>query len=121
MSTTTSTISLKKAKAEAGKLKKIAAALQKIISKEFLWMLFVLMISIPIALIGMYIIHFCTDIVGEGTTIVPQEVAAEFEEVASIISKKHPTFMVLYGITVLGIYFSRMVIAAIKTQLANKK
>ncbi|TPN86220.1 hypothetical protein [Aquimarina algicola] len=99
----------KKIKNEEGKFKKIWAAVKKVISKEFLWMLFVLLASIPIALILEYVIK------------KDAGAFAEIEEVSQIITKEHPTFTVLYGLCVLGIYFSRMVAAAIKTQIENKK
>ena len=100
---------LKTIKSEEGKLKKIIGAIKKMLSKELLWALFVILMSIPIALILSYIIS--TD----------AHISQEIDEVTEIIAKKYPTFTVIYGICVVGIYFSRIVAEAVRIQLKNKK
>lgn len=97
----------KKVKAEAGKLKALLAALKKLWSKELLWSLLVLLICIPIALIISYIIgHYASE---------------DIKEIFKIIAGEYPRFTVLYVMSIVGIYFLRIVITAIKTQLGKKK
>ncbi|OEJ98596.1 hypothetical protein A8C32_05195 [Flavivirga aquatica] len=103
---------LKSIKEESGKIKKIYAAVKKAVSKEFLWILFIMAISIPIALTASYIIS-------ADVHIVNAKIAHDIEEVSEIITNKQPLFRVLYGMSVVGIYFSRMVTAAIKTQFVK--
>jgi len=107
-------MNVKSIKEESGKIKKIFATIKKVISKEFLWGLFVLIVSIPVALIMEYIISV-------DAHILSTKISQEIEEVSGIITTKRPMFRVLYGISVVGIYFSRMVVVAVKTQLENKK
>jgi len=97
----------KKIKAEEGKLKKIIAAVKKVLSKELLWGLFIAIVSIPIALIISYGIH----------TYGSKEVL----EIFKIIAGSQPTFMVIYIICIIGIYVSRIIATAIKTQLGTLK
>ncbi len=96
----------KKLKADAGKLKKILAAVKKALSKELLWSLFVALLAVPVTFILAYLIDIS---------------AIDLTEVFDIITgNRYPPFVVLYIISVLGIYFSRIVATAIKTQLESK-
>ncbi|GAA3591227.1 hypothetical protein Q4Q39_15865 [Flavivirga amylovorans] len=105
---------VKSIKAESGTIKKMFTAVKKAVSKEFLWILFIMAISIPIALVISYIIRSEAEILSES-------VSQEIEEVSEIITSQQPLFRVVYGICALGIYFSRMVMTAIKTQLESIK
>ncbi|MDO5968955.1 hypothetical protein Q4Q35_03970 [Flavivirga aquimarina] len=99
-------IDTKKMKAEAGKLKKILEAVKKALSKELLWVLFIVLLGIPVTLIVAYLISL--------TSI-------DLSGVFSIITEDlYPSFVVLYIACVIGIYFSRIVALAIKTQLESK-
>lgn len=100
-------INEKKIKAEEGKLKKIFSAIKKALSKELLWVLLIALISIPFALICSYILN---------------RSGWECElEIFEILAGEKPTFLVMYVICAIGIYFSRIVATAIKTQLAAIK
>lgn len=101
-------------KKDFGKVEKIIKGVKKAISKEFLWILFSIIISIPIALIFSYLIS-------SDAHLLNQEITQDIEEVTGIISPNQPLFRVLFGITLVGIYFSRMVAAAVKTLLEDKK
>ncbi len=103
----TNTGDTKKVMAEAGKLKKIIAIVKKTLSKELLWVLVILLISIPATLIMSYLLW---------------SVSIDLSEVFSIITDGHyPSFVILYIICAIGIYFSRIVASAIKVQFENKK
>ncbi|CAM1345264.1 hypothetical protein [Tenacibaculum amylolyticum] len=105
----------KEAKQDFGKVEKIAKTIKKAISKEFLWVLFSVIVSIPLAMI-------CSYIISSDAHIINEQVSKDIEEVAGIITtEEHPLFRVIFGITMLGIYFSRMVATAIKTLLEDKK
>lgn len=104
----------KSIKKESDKIKKIYAAVKKAISKEFLWLLFVTLVCIPISLTIAYIISVDAEIINK-------KLAEEIEGISEIITIDQPAFRVLYAICFLGIYFSRMVVSAIKTQLGDKK
>ncbi len=104
----------KAVKQDIGKAKKILKVVKKALSKEFLWLLFVVIISIPIALTISYLIT--SDI-----HVVNKEVSHEIQEVSKIITEEDSLFRVVYGICVMGLYFSRMVVAAVKNALEAKK
>ncbi|WP_303315353.1 hypothetical protein Q4Q34_15455 [Flavivirga abyssicola] len=107
-------MNVKSIKEDSGKIKKMLAAIKKAVSKEFLWILFIMAISIPLALVVSYIIS-------SDAHIISETVSQEIEEVSEIITNQQPLFRVVYGICALGIYFSRMVMTAIKTQLESNK
>ncbi|MBL4662487.1 MAG: hypothetical protein JKY22_02745 [Flavobacteriaceae bacterium] len=92
---------------EDGKLKKLLKAIKKLFAKEFLWILFVLLVSIPLALIVEYLLCKIGD---SGIAVDP---------LMSLI-EGYSLFMVSYGVSIAGFYFSRMVVGAIKT-LTEKK
>ena len=104
----------KAVKQDFGKAQKIVKAVKKIASKELLWLLFVLLISIPTALVISYVISSDAHILNE-------EVYRDIEEVSEIITHEQPLFRVVFGICVVGLYFSRMVVSAIKNSLEDKK
>lgn len=104
----------KELKKDSGKLKKLYATIKKAVAKEFLWILLVLGISIPLALILQYIISL-------DAKILNAKIAEDLQDLENIIAPNQPAFWVLYTITVAGIYFTRMVVGAIKTQLNDKK
>ena len=107
MSTSVIATDEKKLKAEEGKLKKVFSMVKKMFSKELLWLLFIALISIPIALIISYVMY----------RYGSKEVLDVFEALAG----DQPTFMVVYIMCAVGIYFSRIVANAIKVQLKNIK
>jgi len=92
---------------EAGKLEKLLKAIKKLIAKEFLWVLFVLLVSIPLALIVEYLL--CK--IGDSEVVV--------DPLMSLIDG-YSLFMMSYGVSIAGFYFARMVVGAIKT-LTEKK
>lgn len=100
-------------KKDAGILKKLMASIKKALAKEFLWILIILAISIPIALILQYIISL-------DAKLLQTELSKNIKAVATELYPKQPTFRLLYTLSVTGIYFSRLVTAAIKTQLNSK-
>lgn len=104
----------KSIKKESDKIKKIYAVVKKAISKEFLWILLTLLISIPLSLVFSYLVSVEAE-------ILEKQLASELKEISEIITLDQPMFRVVFGICFLGIYFSRMVVAAIKTQLGDKK
>lgn len=97
----------KKAKEEEAKIMKVIKSLQKFFSKELLWTLLVMLISIPIALICSYIISVYAN--------------EAFIEALEILSGVYPTFTAIYIGCVVGLYFARIVMNAIKTQLSTIK
>ncbi|MEX6627283.1 hypothetical protein [Tenacibaculum salmonis] len=104
----------KSVKEDYGKIKKVFASIKKAVSKEFLWLIFVTFTSIPLSLIISYIISV-------DAHIIDAKISKEIEAVSEIITKEHPVFRVVYGICFVGMYFTRTVVAAIKTQLNDKK
>ncbi len=97
---------------DSGKFKKSLTSIKKVLSKEFLWALIIMAMCIPIALIVQYIIS-------KDAHILNAQLTEDIEEVSKSITNKQPSFRVLYALSFIGIYFSRMVIAAIKTQFAG--
>lgn len=97
----------KKLKAEEGKLKKVFSMIKKMFSKELLWLLFIMLISIPIALIISYAMY--------------RYGSEEMLDIFETLAGDQPTFMVVYIMCAVGIYFSRIVANAIKVQLKNIK
>lgn len=88
-------------KEEEGKLKKLLKAIKKIIAGEFLWLLFIAIISIPIALAIRYLLlTYATD---------------EMIEVIHKILEGNSILIGCYALSVAGIYFSRAIVGAIKT------
>lgn len=101
----TNGINIKTLAAEEGKLMKFIKAVVKLISKEFLLLLLIVIISFPIA----YIIEFFL-----GKTTIKLEL---------VIHKIYPTitaYMAIYIGACLGLYFARLVTGAILTLLKSK-
>lgn len=89
--------------AKEGALVKIVAAVQKLVAKEFLWILFAVLLSIPLAFIVQYGIE---KYMNEALkTVIKNETGSS------------STFLGAYLLSFAGIYFSRMVKVAIKIQL----
>ena len=95
------------AKKDEGKFLKFLKAVKKFISKEFLWVLFVLLLAMPVTAIAYYLIH---------KILSP----AEIQELENAL-KNRPLYQVLYLLSIAGIYFSRAVIGALKGLTAKKK
>ncbi|MCB0402370.1 MAG: hypothetical protein KDD41_09825 [Flavobacteriales bacterium] len=91
--------------AEEGKLKKLLASIKKLFAKEFLWVLVVLLLGIPLALILTYLVN-----------------AYANENIMHMITKLlegKPVFIGAYAVSLAGIYFTRSVVGAINL-MANK-
>jgi len=86
---------------EEGKLKKLIVAIKKGLAKEFLWILFSLLLALPLAFIATYV----TQAFG----------SRELLKTINIIIKNEPLFMYAYAACIGGIYFTRTVAGAIKT------
>lgn len=90
---------------DTGILIKIFTAIQKLIAKEFLWIILILGLGLPTGLIFSYVIQFFAS---EEVLLVIQQ-----------ILKDIPLFIPCYILSLIGIYFTRTVLAAIKL-LVNK-
>ncbi|KJS05769.1 MAG: hypothetical protein VR77_01515 [Flavobacteriales bacterium BRH_c54] len=90
---------------EEGKLKKLIATIKKFFAKEFLWVLFVLLLGLPIGLIITYIIE----------TYSSEKI---MEMINKLLNGK-PLFIGAYAVSLAGIYFTRTVVGAINL-MANK-
>lgn len=91
------------------RVKAIVALFQKVqkaISKEFLWILAIVIISFPVTLLLLFVL----DIIAPG---ISAELEAEGIDIVDLA-------LVLYVISGLGIYFIRMVVGAIAV-LAKKQ
>ncbi|WP_394749666.1 hypothetical protein [Spongiimicrobium salis] len=97
----------KELKESAGKFKKLLETLKKIASKELLWLLLVVLISVVLALICSY--------------VIAQYKLYNIQEVIQIIAGDTASFKTLFILCVIGVYFSRIVAMAVKTHLENKK
>lgn len=84
-----------------GKLKKLLAAIKKLLSKEFLWVLLILLIGLPMALIMTYTI----ETYGSNETLT----------VLQTLLEGNPLYIGCYVTCLGGIYFTRIVVGAIKT------
>lgn len=92
--------------AEEGKLKKLLKVVKKIVAKEFLWVLFILLVSIPLALAMKY--------------IVEEYASAEVITAIYEVLDGNKLSVGCYAVSIAGFYFARMVVGAIKT-LTEKK
>ena len=91
---------------EEGKLKKFLKAVKKLFAKEFLWILFVALVSLPLAFALEYVIL--------------TYVSAENIKAICNVLDGYSLFMGCYGVSIAGFYFARTVVGAIKT-LTEKK
>ena len=93
--------------AEEGKLKKLLKAIKKVLAKEFLWVLLVLILAIPLAFIFKYILDEYASI---NTITYVTKILGDI-----------PQFLGCYLLSIAGIYFARMTDGAIKTLTEKKK
>lgn len=91
---------------EEGKLKKFLKAVKKLFAKEFLWVLFAALVSLPLAFALEYVIV---------TYVSAENIKAMCDALDG-----YSLFMGCYGISIAGFYFARTVVGAIKT-LTEKK
>jgi len=92
--------------ADEGKLKKLLKAIKKLLAGEFLWALFIVVVSLPLALALEHVIaEYATG----------ESIAAFCELIGG-----YSLFMGAYGISIAGLYFTRTIVGAIKT-LTEKK
>jgi hypothetical protein len=89
---------------EGGKLKKIFEAVKKFMAKEFLWVLFVALLALPIAFVITYVLE---NYVMELATLVKNYINGK------------PLILASYILSIAGIYFTRAIVGAINT-LAKK-
>ena len=100
------TVSIAKAqgalKEEEGKLKKLLKSLKKLVSTEFLWMLFALLLAIPLALVTYYFAwnYGFSD--------------ADIKEAICKVLNGKPLWLGCYVLNVVGVYFARAVKGAIQ-------
>jgi len=92
---------------DAGKLKKIFAAIKKLLAKEFLWVLFILLLALPLGLALKHILE----------TYCPKKQL----EIINKALNKNQLFIAAYGVSIAGIYFTRTVVGAIKTLTEKPK
>jgi hypothetical protein len=104
-------VSLKKDQAalmkEEGKLKKFFVAVKKFFAKEFLWVVFVVLLGLPLALILNYLLKTFGSI--------------EVLRVVDELLDEKPQFVGCYAISCSGIYFTRAVIGAINLMVNQNK
>lgn len=91
--------------AAEGKLKKLLAAVKKFFSKEFLWVLLILLMGLPLALIMTYVLE----------TYASEEVLSAL----TTLLEDSPLYIGCYVTSLGGIYFTRMVVGAIKTLITK--
>lgn len=92
---------------DAGVFKKLFAGIQKLFAKEFLWIVFVLVLGLPMGLTITYLIQNWAS---------PKVQSAILE----IIHNK-PLFIACYLFSLVGIYFTRTVIGAIEMMVNKSK
>jgi len=93
--------------ADEGKLKKLLKAIKKLLAKEFLWVLIILLLGIPLAFIMMYLLE---SLASENTI----KAMCDVLNGASLYAG-------CYIISLAGIYFTRMTVGAIKTLIEKKE
>ena len=91
---------------ELGALTKMIKAIQKFISKEFLWILLALILGIPFAFVLTWIVN----------TYLP---ASTVKQIIDTLNG-YPLFVDAYVVAIGGIYLSRMVYGALKSLGSNK-
>lgn len=89
---------------EAGKLKKLAKVVKKFLAKEFLWVLTVVVLAVPLAIILIYL---------------AQKLPEGLVDLNKLKEDKS-MFTVFYLVSIVGIYFTRAVVGAINV-LVDKK
>lgn len=103
----TSPNTLKSMEAKEGMLMKLIKALKKLISKEFLWVLFVIVLALPLTLMTHYFIkkHAYTDAM----------------KIVDVISKGSSLFTVNLFLNMAGIYLVRAVAGALENLSVKAK
>lgn len=91
--------------AEDSKLMKIVKAIKKAVAKEFVWIVLIVILAFPLA----YMLE--KDL---------EQRAPAFLSALQNAFKGTGTFMILYVICAAGLYFSRMVMGAIRTIVKSK-
>lgn len=99
--TRTSTQSIKGMAKKEATLVKIFKAIKKFISKEFLWILFVLLLALPLTLMTHYFIK--------------KYIYEDAVELVAMISDEISLFTANLILNVTGIYLTRAVAGALKT------
>ena len=97
----------KQLKEGLGKFKKIVGVIKKLLSKELLWFLIIALISSVLSLVLSYVIATYG--------------SKDLKEVLRIIAGERPTYTAVFVLCSIGIYFSRMVFAAIETHFTKPK
>ena len=87
-------------KKEGGKLMKFLTMVKKFISKEFLWVLYVLLLALPLGYVLMQLFFK-----------LPTDIRSQIIEWLNTV----PLYILTYALAIIGVYFTRMVIGAIKT------
>ena len=90
-----------------GKLKKFFASIKKLFAKEFLWLLFILLLGLPLAIITYYLTE----------TYASTKVWDNIKK----ITGDNQVFIGFYMLSLIGIYFTRIVVGAIKTMIKKPK
>lgn len=92
---------------DTGMVKKFLKTIQKFFAKEFLWVLFLLILGLPMGLVVTFMIqHFAS----------PQV----FQVIQAII-KDTPLFIASYLFSLVGFYFTRTIIGAIEMMVNKSK
>jgi hypothetical protein len=92
---------------DEGILKKVFAAIQKLFAKEFLWILFLLILGLPMGLILTFVIqHFAS---------------TEVRNIIQEIIKNTPLFIACYLLSLIGFYFTRIIVGAIEMLVKKTK
>ena len=92
---------------DAGKLKGILVSIKKLFAKEFLWVLFILLLALPLALAINYILE----------TYSPEALLT----IINNLLEDNSLFAGAYALSIAGIYFTRTVVGAIKTLTEKPK
>lgn len=92
---------------DAGVIKKLFASIQKLFAKEFLWVVFVLILGLPLGLTITYLIQ--------------QWASPQIQKAILEIVHHKPLFIACYIFSLVGIYFTRTVIGAIEMMVNKSK
>lgn len=90
---------------DKAKITKIFAALKKLLSKEFLWVLFALILGLPLAVVFNYILSFAS----ESTLNALDHFLVDT-----------PRFIAAYVFSLAGIYFTRTVVGSVETLIKKE-
>ena len=95
------------AAAEEEKFKKLLKAIKKGVAKEFLWVLAILLLSVPLSLVLKYGYDKLATI--------------EIKNTVTEILEGNSMALASYMVSIAGIYFTRMTMGAIQTVLKKEK